>query len=447
MSDKKTTFSRLVALRAGLSDVATEVDYLNRGKLLEKELIERKENKKQKLSNIKRKFENLESAKQELKAKGDYSREKIRDLFFINDLDDLYDRLSSVKQELSDNIMNSPSFDDSVPKYEFQISNFPIDLFWVFVGIAVLGCMITGIATICGFDVFGNLLASIIAFPWIVKIAIIIFFSPICFIIAAVRSRKDYKEKSNSYKSRLESFKTQKKSNDTLTKTLENKCFDIEKEITEYRNSGKYEEDMLRQFNWDITKYNKEINVLHNELEKIEIALIKSKYLVLALKERIETAYSELTKEFMSLIHPSDYDKLDYILYLFDTNRCDTMKEALIQLDEQKRNDRLVSSISEAKTYIANRMAQSINLLDNSIRNALSSVAVTLDYRLRSVADSISSSVASNSYETQLLLDSKISRLENSLSRNLDKSCSELVRSIDSVSATTNVYIDSKKVY
>lgn len=154
MSDKKTTFSRLVALRAGLSDVATEVDYLNRGKLLEKELIERKENKKQKLSNIKRKFENLESAKQELKAKGDYSREKIRDLFFINDLDDLYDRLSSVKQELSDNIMNSPSFDDSVPKYEFQISNFPIDLFWVFVGIAVLGCMITGIATICGFDVF-----------------------------------------------------------------------------------------------------------------------------------------------------------------------------------------------------------------------------------------------------------------------------------------------------
>lgn len=238
MSDKKTTFSRLVALRAGLSDVATEVDYLNRGKLLEKELIERKENKKQKLSNIKRKFENLESAKQELKAKGDYSREKIRDLFFINDLDDLYDRLSSVKQELSDNIMNSPSFDDSVPKYEFQISNFPINLFWVFVGIAVLGCMITGIATICGFDVFGNLLASIIAFPWIVKIAIIIFFSPICFIIAAVRSRKDYKEKSNSYKSRLESFKTQKKSNDTLTKTLENKCFDIEKEITEYRNSG-----------------------------------------------------------------------------------------------------------------------------------------------------------------------------------------------------------------
>ncbi len=203
----------------------------------------------------------------------------------------------------------------------------------------------------------------------------------------------------------------------------------VEKQFENYVNSGKYVaelESAEQELSNRITEKQTEAYKNREAQKSCEKAEADN-------RKQVAANYKKLVQKYAPLLHQSDFDKLDYILYLFDTNRCDTMREALLQLDEQKRNDRIVSSINEAQSYISTNITKSIGALGDNIRHALAGVACALDDSVRT---------------NNAMLGAKIAQLESSFKINIDKSCKQLVESIDSLSTETNVdvYIDNKRI-
>lgn len=81
--------------------------------------------------------------------------------------------------------------------------------------------------------------------------------------------------------------------------------------------------------------------------------------------------YMKVVSQYAYLLHESDFGSLDYIIYLFVTNRSDSMKEALQLLDEEKRTQRIIKSIDQASSYIVANMSSIMNTLGDRITKAI----------------------------------------------------------------------------
>jgi len=96
---------------------------------------------------------------------------------------------------------------------------------------------------------------------------------------------------------------------------------------------------------------------------------------------KIARQYSDLVMRH-TIIHESDFGATDYIIYLFITNRCDTMEETLQTLDIEKNNDRIETDIEEAVAYIERNLFYIINNLGKKFTKALSThnIKLSMEY-------------------------------------------------------------------
>ena len=142
----------------------------------------------------------------------------------------------------------------------------------------------------------------------------------------------------------------------------------------------------------------------------------------------IDTQIRNLDKAFYSLkfnILPEDYKYTDYILFLFSSGRVDTLKEALLSVDAERRAQSIVNSISSlsekmsrAVTTVCSRidkLSSQINqnsnkmfLELNNINKNMSSLQCSMSKELRNISATVSNSISS--------LDSSISSISGELS-------------------------------
>ncbi|MCL2598473.1 MAG: hypothetical protein FWD76_00990 [Firmicutes bacterium] len=92
---------------------------------------------------------------------------------------------------------------------------------------------------------------------------------------------------------------------------------------------------------------------------------------------KLQKAFESLVQKH-TLIHESDFGAADYMLYLFITNRADTMKEALQLLDSEKRDERLDASTEEASSYIERNFYYIINNLGKKFTKALQTLSLNI---------------------------------------------------------------------
>ncbi|MCL2630583.1 MAG: hypothetical protein FWD49_03550 [Firmicutes bacterium] len=103
-----------------------------------------------------------------------------------------------------------------------------------------------------------------------------------------------------------------------------------------------------------------------------------AKFTVQTMFPALRQQHKQLCERFKLLLHPSDHDSLDYIIYLFITGRCDSMKEALQLLDEEKRNNRLIASLNSATEYLSRNFSEIIGGLGDKLSSAISSYSATV---------------------------------------------------------------------
>ena len=93
--------------------------------------------------------------------------------------------------------------------------------------------------------------------------------------------------------------------------------------------------------------------------------------------EQSKPVYGEkqitLEKRYAHLLHESDFENLDFILYLFVTGRAETMKEALQLLDEERRSQRLVNAVETSAHYIVANFERIMDNFGKKLEAAISS--------------------------------------------------------------------------
>lgn len=388
--EKVDTIAQLIALRAGLSELADDADKLNKYQ--------------NDLDNLNRTYEddclelnrNIREEKELAQEIEDIERHKYH--IGIDYCD---------KRAFSVNVWIR--YRDSLRKpYKPYLHLFDDNAF-VFppaIIIAVIGCVVSFF--IAFFSLGENVAVWL---PWVVKVGSFVVVSLIGLIILVIKNTIAYKHNLRRYN------------------ILQKRYDEDIKKIDSYIKDGVY----LKELKDAYTSMQENTVALQKKIEKEKDNIDNKEQQTSTLHQSIVERYDKLSTYYSPLLHQSDFDKIDYIIYLFDTNRCDTMREALMQLDAQKRTDSLISAIGTAVQYINNNMNRTMRELGQTIQTSLSDLAI-----------SVNQSISSNND----MLTSRVYQLESSLNNNLNKSCQQLVDSINKVSTNVDVsvYLDKKRI-
>ena len=110
----------------------------------------------------------------------------------------------------------------------------------------------------------------------------------------------------------------------------------------------------------------------------------------------IEEDYDDIKtvcRDFESLsfcIAPTDYDYVDYLIYLFESHRAISLREALQQLDNAIRHNELMNALNQLSVQIN----QSLNRISNQIAYMAASINTNLGY-INSSLQTMNSSINS----------------------------------------------------
>lgn len=169
---------------------------------------------------------------------------------------------------------------------------------------------------------------------------------------------------------------------------------DLKNSVKRYKQSKKFREDMqiLIAKNKNRNQYlDSQIVIIEKQIadkntaSKSKIALYESDIKIFS--KIIERDLSFLNDKYGAFLHESDWEHLDYIIYLFATRRADSMKEALHLLDEQKRTEMIVKAVENSSRYLAQNISNAINSLGQTLVSKLSEIDKSLSSIRSSIID------------------------------------------------------------
>ena len=82
-----------------------------------------------------------------------------------------------------------------------------------------------------------------------------------------------------------------------------------------------------------------------------------------------------LISTYSPILDIRDWQNLDLLIYYIETNRADTIKEALLLTDTERRNNRLISEIKNASASISQSIHNGLSYLQSSIASSLSRIS------------------------------------------------------------------------
>jgi gas vesicle protein len=142
--------------------------------------------------------------------------------------------------------------------------------------------------------------------------------------------------------------------------------------------------------------------------------------------------YDLLVKEYQELLHKSDFENLDYIIYLFATGRAEKMMDALRLLDDERRNQRLVASVESSAEYVISNIGQIVDRLGRQLDMAISELGDRIENAVDHLGNRVVNAVHYSTDRMVSAINSNSKKIMSSL--NALKSASDAQkRSIDNV--------------
>lgn len=162
----------------------------------------------------------------------------------------------------------------------------------------------------------------------------------------------------------------------------------IEK-ITEYKKNESYDR-AIEKFRGEISETEITIKNIENKIEKYENEATND--ISMYSKKGIEM-YDLVVKEFsesLPSLDQRDYKHVDLIIFLLETGRAETMKEALQQVDTYVHTEKIVQAVDNASKSIAQSIRINTESLKSVIQNntyALGEKIDRLTYNVSTMSD------------------------------------------------------------
>lgn len=148
-----------------------------------------------------------------------------------------------------------------------------------------------------------------------------------------------------------------------------------------------------------------------------------------------------LANNYNNVITPSDWANIDLIVYYFNTGRADTIKEALQLVDEQRRNDAIVSAIHSAAREISGTIQRNFKALSGMLSSHFSRINMQIEdmsFRMDKLGNEMKN--MSSVLGSQISKLTEVNRLQSAFMVKAAKSTAELVDDMNR-SVTVNVAI------
>ncbi|MBN3490074.1 hypothetical protein JV173_00960 [Acholeplasma equirhinis] len=88
-------------------------------------------------------------------------------------------------------------------------------------------------------------------------------------------------------------------------------------------------------------------------------------------KTEIKEMYKKIEDTYKEILHPTDWESVDTIIFYLETGRAENLKEALILLQHRQNAEMIADVIRQSAEYISQQLSIKINQLENNILDAL----------------------------------------------------------------------------
>lgn len=133
--------------------------------------------------------------------------------------------------------------------------------------------------------------------------------------------------------------------------------------------------DIIKNSRADIARFPAEIERAKEDHKKA----VAEREQILALHiAKGNALYNVVSVRYNYLLAESDWASIDYVIYLLETRRADTIKEALQQLDTERRKNEIVNSIGIAAKYVGETIRRSVQSLQGSMERCFSEMSKML---------------------------------------------------------------------
>ena len=145
---------------------------------------------------------------------------------------------------------------------------------------------------------------------------------------------------------------------------------------------------------YDYNKSAKEIDIYSERflqcMNECSIIKAESNNYIIPIFEKCRVLLEALKEEYGNLLDPRDWENLDFIIFYYETNRVDTIREALLLADNERRADRIVQAVNHAGKAICSNINAGFKSLQQSMDRsfaALSNKIGALSSETRNLVD------------------------------------------------------------
>ncbi len=208
------------------------------------------------------------------------------------------------------------------------------------------------------------------------------------------------------------------------------KIEDCNDDITIYKRSLITLEDNYESKLIEIERaYDEELVEANREVEELEQELNQKNEEMQEIRTRFSVAHQAMQKEFSGFLDERDWGNVDLIIFNYETGRALDMRDALIQVDNERRNERLIRAIQEASRAIAASFSSSIASLQTSLESHFTRLNNRITTDLAKIAES--SSRQTKLLDRQLGQLAEISSAHDALMRKITTSSDTMVKDVE----------------
>ena len=123
------------------------------------------------------------------------------------------------------------------------------------------------------------------------------------------------------------------------------------------------------------------VNNMKNAVDFLEKGILTEKGFIeekMREAEEAKSAYLPIMRalqaEFSDILDKRDWSYVDLVIYYFESGRADTLKEALLQVDNERRANRIVDTIKEASRSICMTLKTGFAMLNNTLQQGFAAI-------------------------------------------------------------------------
>ena len=137
----------------------------------------------------------------------------------------------------------------------------------------------------------------------------------------------------------------------------------------------------------------------------------KEKQLIVSNTTASRVLYKTLYKEYKDFLDVRDWQNIDLLIFYFETGRVDTMKEALQEVDKQRRAEMVAQTV----LYASNQICQTINIRMKELQSNMTECFSRLFDGLTVMHQSIISQIKTGQEIQRMKLESLTTELNNAV--------------------------------